>query len=90
MCFVEVEPIKDAKVPTYKVTVKAVGTAGQPVTSLRLLLDGRSFPNGEYSIPNGGVPNVALFQTTWNVTMPPGKHELKVLVRGPDTADRQP
>jgi WD40 repeat protein len=70
-----------------KVTVKASaeGNKTQPVKALRLLLDGRSFPDGQYSheVKPGDKPEVV-----WkDIELPPGKHELKLLVRGPDTAD---
>jgi hypothetical protein len=73
--------------PGAKVTVRVTARAssGQPVVGLRLLLDGRSFPQGKYSrtLTEKDRPEV-----TWEgVEIPPGKHELRVLVRGKDTAD---
>jgi WD40 repeat protein len=70
-----------------KVKVKATAEAaakGQPVQSLRLLVDGRPLPDGQ------GVrewkEGQASAEAVWTVTLPPGAHELKALARSPDTA----
>jgi hypothetical protein len=73
--------------PGARVTVRVKGEAvvkSQPVQALRLLLDGRPFPDGQFNleIKPGTRP-----EATWQVEVPPGKHELKVLVRGKDTVD---
>jgi WD40 repeat protein len=81
---------KLAEIPTKvgtKVTVQVKAEAAvksQPVKALRLLLDGRPFPEGRFTleVKPGTRP-----EATWQVEVPPGKHELKVLVRGKDTAD---
>jgi WD40 repeat protein len=69
-----------------KVKVKATADAaakGQPVTSLRLLVDGRPLPDG------AGVLDLktaqAKAEAVWEVELAPGEHELKVLARAPDT-----
>jgi WD40 repeat protein len=67
---------------TVKVTAQPA-VKSQPVQGLRLLLDGRSVP-GDYSKTVGTGEKA---EAKWDLALPPGKHELKVLVRGPDTAD---
>jgi WD40 repeat protein len=70
-----------------KVKVKATAAAavkGQPVTSLRLLVDGRPLPEGKGALDLGNGQTTA--EAEWEVELPPGEHELKVLARGPDTA----
>jgi WD40 repeat protein len=71
-----------------KVTVKATGKAaaveGQPVKSLRLLVDGRPLPDGQGVLELEQEQGKA--EAEWTVTLPPGEHELKVLARGPNTA----
>jgi WD40 repeat protein len=63
------------------------GTPTQPVESLQLRLNGRSFPDpeGKYAlkVETGKGPKTIEKE----VELPPGKHELKVMVRGPDTSD---
>jgi WD40 repeat protein len=70
-------------------TVKLKATAeaavrDQPVTSLRLLVDGRPLPDGK------GVLDLAQAQAQaeqeWEIQLPPGDHELKLLARSADTA----
>lgn len=63
-----------------KVTVKAVaeGTGGRPVTSLRLMLDGRPYPGdgGLYAVPN---PAPGTVEHEWAVDLPEGTHRVAVL-----------
>ncbi len=69
-----------------RVTVKAAAAAGngKPVEALRLQLDGRSLPDGQgYVEPKLSVKAEA----TWEVTVPPGTHQLTVLARGSDASD---
>jgi WD40 repeat protein len=74
-----------------KVKLKATAEAavkGQPVTTLRLLVDGRPLPDGEGTLDlKEGQPKA---EATWEVALPPGEHELKVLARGPATAGASP
>ena len=75
--------------PKVKVRATAEEAAeGQPVTALRLLVDGRPLPEG------GGVLDLKSAQekaeAEWEVELPPGSHELKVLARSPDTAGASP
>jgi WD40 repeat protein len=69
-----------------KVKVKATAEAaakGQPVTSLRLLVDGRRLPEGGVLDLKAGQEKA---EATWEVELPPGPHDLKVLASGPDTS----
>jgi WD40 repeat protein len=68
-----------------KVQIAAEATAGgkgQPVESLRLLLDGRPYPDAK---PEAIKPGAAA-RAVWTIEPPPGQHELKVLARCPDVA----
>jgi WD40 repeat protein len=70
-----------------KVKAKATATAaarGQPVRSLRLLVDGRPLPDGQGVLDLKAGQEKA--EAEWTVELPPGEHELKALARGPDTA----
>jgi WD40 repeat protein len=70
-----------------KVKVKATAEAavkGQPVTALRLLVDGRPLPDGQGVLDLKEPQEKA--EAEWEVTLPPGEHELKVLARSPDAA----
>lgn len=69
------------------VTVKATATTvnGKPVEAMRLQLNGRSvFGDDGYFEPK---PNQKP-EVTWKVPIPPGEHQLSVLVRGSDSSDR--
>jgi WD40 repeat protein len=79
------EVLDKAALPKIKVKATAEAAAkGQPVTGLRLLVDGRPLPDG------AGVLDLtagqAKAEATWEVELPPGPHELKALARAPDTA----
>jgi WD40 repeat protein len=70
-----------------KVKLKATAEAavrGQPVVSLRLLVDGRPLPDGQGVLELKAPKEKA--EADWEVTLPSGPHELKVLARGRDTA----
>jgi WD40 repeat protein len=70
-----------------KVTVQATAEAaapGQPVTALRLLVDGRPLPDGQATLDLKEPREKAA--ATWTVMLPPGDHELKVLARSADAA----
>jgi len=70
-----------------KVTVKAsaiAAVANQPVTALRLLVDGRPLTDGAaLQTFDGGKKEAA---AEWSITLPPGKHQLAVLARCPDSS----
>ena len=69
-----------------KVQVQASAVPGspdKPVVAMRLLLDGRPLGSG------AGVKNVATgekAEVTWELDIPAGSHELKLLVRGSDSS----
>lgn len=69
-----------------KVEVRAVATANtkdKPVVSMRLLLDGRPIAGGI------GQKTVALgekSEATWQIEIPAGHHELKLLARNDDSS----
>jgi WD40 repeat protein len=70
-----------------KVKLRATAEAaapGQPVTALRLLVDGRPLPDGQGVLDLKDAKEKA--RADWEITLPPGPHELKVLARGRDTA----
>jgi WD40 repeat protein len=69
---------------TIRIDAKSAGKK-QPVTSLRLLVNSRPLPEGKCVKDYGNGKAEA--KETWDVELPPGKHELKVLVRSPDAAE---
>jgi WD40 repeat protein len=75
--------IDDSKRPvvTLRVTAES-GAAGQPVTSLRLYMDGRLFPDPK-TRGNFGQGH-AKAQAQWNFTLPEGTHMLSVRAECPD------
>jgi WD40 repeat protein len=77
--------VVETKLPKVKVKATANTAAkGQPVRSLRLLVDGRSLPDGRGVLDLKAGQEKA--EAVWEVELPPGQHELKALARGPDTA----
>lgn len=67
-----------------KVRAAATSPSGKAVEALRLQLDGSSLPDGQgYLEPKPGEKAEA----TWEVTVPPGSHQLQVFARGPDSTD---
>lgn len=68
-----------------RVQVRAVAKAdanGKPVVSMRLLLDGRPVTGGAQRTIASGEPAEA----TWEVDVPVGNHELKLLARNEDSS----
>jgi WD40 repeat protein len=63
-----------------KVTVKATAhsTGNHPVTALRLLVDGRPW-QGVKGARTFDPPQVGEVQASWEVELPPGKHDLVAL-----------
>jgi WD40 repeat protein len=77
--------VVEASLPKVKVKATAEAVAkGQPVTSLRLLVDGRPLPRGQGVLDLKAARDRA--EAVWEAELPPGRHELKALARGPDTA----
>jgi WD40 repeat protein len=78
---IEVKELKDKN--KLQITAEAKpGGKGQPVESLRLLLDGRPYPDARPEAIKPGAPARAV----WTIEPPPGQHELKVVARCPDVA----
>jgi WD40 repeat protein len=70
-----------------EVTIKAEAVAGaaeQPITSLRLYMDGRPFHDSR-TVTSFGM-GVATAQASWTATLPEGDHALAVQARCPDVA----
>jgi WD40 repeat protein len=69
-----------------KVTVKATASSGskeKPITTMRLLLDGRPLGDGKGTwTPDLGMGS----EPTFDIEIPPGQHELKLLVRSAEGA----
>ena len=79
------EILDKAALPKVKLKATAEAAAkGQPVTSLQLRVDGRPLPDGQAVLELKAAQDKA--EATWEVELPPGEHELKVLARSPDTA----
>jgi hypothetical protein len=79
------EVLAGAALPKIKLRATAEAAAkGQPVQSLRLLVDGRPLPDGQGVLELKPAQEKA--EATWEVELPPGNHELKVMARSPDTA----
>jgi WD40 repeat protein len=77
--------IDDTKRPevTIKVTAQA-GAPGQPIKSLRLYMDGRSFPDPK---TRGDFGNgQAQAQAQWKLTLPEGTHMLSARAECPDVS----
>jgi WD40 repeat protein len=72
--------------PGAKVKVKARATAekGQAIQALRLMLDGRGLSDDQYTRDLGPKDKPEI---EWEVEIPPGKHELRALVRGESASD---
>jgi WD40 repeat protein len=77
--------LDQSKMPTIKVKVQAEAMAkDQPITSLRLLVDGRPLPGKktfvEYEVGKQKV------EVEWTFEIPEGEHQIAVLARGPDSS----
>ncbi|MCE9534397.1 MAG: caspase family protein, partial [Planctomycetes bacterium] len=67
-----------------KVQVQATASSGQkekPILTMRLLLDGRPLPQGQGKMT---VPPGKPAEATWDVEIPGGSHELKLLASSDD------
>src|SRR5205823_1480822 len=60
-----------------EVTAVARSVSGHPVSGLRLLLDGRTYP-GNNSVITVREPKLGKVTANWNVTLPRGSHHLAV------------
>src|SRR5207253_292579 len=72
--------------PTVEVKARAeAGTATQPVTALRLLLDGRPLPGGA-AFQRLKQSQARVESEVWKITLPAGKHQLTALARSEDAS----
>jgi len=84
---VRLQVLDKKDLPKIKVKASALAmVAGQPVTSLRLLVDGRPLQGGACLQTFGAGQKEA--EAEWQITLPPGKHQLTVLGRCPDSSSR--
>jgi hypothetical protein len=81
--------VDQSKLPTIKLKVQAeAATPKQPVTALRLLVDGRPLPARQaYLSLEDGRPKA---EAEWTIDLPEGKHTLSVLARSPDASAVSP
>ncbi len=63
---------------TLEVRATATSTGANPVTSLRLLLDGRPY-QGLKGVQTIADPKLGAVEKVWQVDLEPGRHKLKVL-----------
>jgi WD40 repeat protein len=81
---VEIVSIDESKKPTVTIKVKAKrSAAGQPVKSLRLMVNGRPLPEAKY-LKDLGEKGKAEHEETWTLEVAQGKTELSVLARSRD------
>lgn len=77
------------KLPTVKLKVQAEASAKeQPITALRLLLDGRPVPGKETLVEF--AQGQAKAEVEWTFELPAGEHQLAVLARCPDSSAVSP
>ncbi len=73
------------QLPKVRLRVRAEASSpAQPVMAVRLLVDGRPLPGAETHAAFAAGKKEA--ELEWAVTLPPGKHQLVALVRGPDSS----
>ena len=79
--------VDQSKLPMVKLKVQAEASSKkQPITALRLLVDGRPLAEGAaYKTLSPGRDNA---EAEWSVTLPPGQHQLTVLARCPDSSSK--
>ncbi|MBI1915600.1 MAG: caspase family protein [Planctomycetes bacterium] len=72
-------PVADAKIDSGRVEVRASATSKGdfPVTSMRLLVDGRPY-RGSQGIHRIAAPKLGEVEAKWNLELTPGKHILVV------------
>jgi hypothetical protein len=77
--------VDQSKLPIVKVKVKAEASVKeQPITSLRLMLDGRIVPGKETLVEF--KDGKAKAEVEWTFELPEGDHQLAVLARCPDSS----
>jgi len=79
--------LDQSKLPTVRLKVHAEAAAkNQPITALRLLVDGRPLADGlAYTTFDQAKESAT---TEWSITLPPGKHQLTVLARCADASSK--
>ncbi|HZZ80251.1 MAG TPA: caspase family protein [Gemmataceae bacterium] len=81
--------VDKSKLPLVKVKVNAEATSkDQPITALRLMIDGRVAP-GEATLIEF-KDGKAKAEIEWTFELPEGDHQLGVLARSPDSAGKSP
>ena len=79
--------LDQSKLPAVKLKVAAeASNKKQPVTALRLLVDGRPLTDGAANQTFDQGKDKA--EAEWTITLPPGNHQLTVLARGPDSSSK--
>ena len=76
-----------SKLPVVTLKVHAeASNKKQPITALRLLVDGRPLTDGgAHKTFDKGQDRA---EAEWSITLPPGKHQLTVLARCPDSSSK--
>lgn len=64
-----------------RVEAKAISRSEHPVKSMRLLVDGRPFQGESSLVPING-PEIANANATWDIDLPSGVHQLRVIANG--------
>jgi WD40 repeat protein len=78
--------VDDSKKPEITIQAEAVaGTAQQPITSLRLYMDGRPFHDPK-TIANFGMGIAKAQAPPWKITLPEGDHALSVQAKCDDVS----
>ena len=82
---VELSVADQSKLPTAKLKISAkAGAKEQPIQSLRLFVDGRPYTDANAAATfERGVQSA---DREWTVELPPGKHQVAVLVRSADAS----
>jgi len=77
--------VDQSNLPAVKLKVHATASSKkQPISALRLLVDGRPLPDGAAQEKFAEGKDAA--ELEWTVTLPPGKHELSALARCADSS----
>jgi WD40 repeat protein len=81
--------LDQSKLPTLKLKAQATASVNeQPITSLRLMMDGRVVPGKETLVEF--KEGKAKAEVEWTFELPEGEHQLAVLARSPDSSGVSP